>query len=193
MSYSATASPTVKPAAGNPFEINRRVLASDLTLAARAVLLVILDHARHGLSKCTASTGTIAREARVTDRTVRNVVPELEARRLIRVERVTGSKHSRHTIYVGPCIHQVGNDFPLQLHEVGNDFHEVGNRKLHEVGNDFPQRTNSRDQEKDGLSLSLEEDSDVPSGPFTGTADEFLTGLKSVGAKYKVSRNGGKS
>src|SRR4051812_6117692 len=127
---SARKTAEVKPAAGNPFEINRRVLASDLTLAAKAVLLVILDHARHGLSRCTASTRTLAREARVTDRTVRNVVPELEARRLIRVERATGSKHSRHTIFVDSCIHQVGNEFPLRLHEVGNDFHEVGNSKL---------------------------------------------------------------
>src|SRR3954470_6342021 len=93
MSYSATARPNVKPAAVNPFEINRRVLASDLTLAAKAVLLVILDHARHGLSKCTASTRTLARESRVTEQHVRRVMLDLEARRLIRIERATGSVH----------------------------------------------------------------------------------------------------
>src|SRR5689334_7046867 len=81
--YSARRQADRQPAAVNPFEINRRVLASDLSLAAKAVLLVILDHARHGLSKCTASTRTLAREARITDRHVRNVLPELEARRLI--------------------------------------------------------------------------------------------------------------
>src|SRR3954467_15638435 len=92
-----------QPAAVNPFEVNRRVLASDLTLAAKAVLLVILDHARHGLSKCTASTRTLAREARVTRQHTCLVLRDLEARRLIRIERATGSVHSRHTIYVGPC------------------------------------------------------------------------------------------
>jgi hypothetical protein len=147
-----------QPAAVNPFEINRRVLASDLSLAAKAVLLVILDHARHGLSKCTASTRTLAREARITERHVRRVIPELEARRLIRIERATGSVHSRHTIYVGPCIHQVGREFPLRVHEVGHQVHQVGHSKLHEVGHQVRQSSNGSDQEKDGFSLPPEEE-----------------------------------
>src|SRR4051812_49079777 len=101
MHHSATARQNVKPADVNPFEINRRVLASDLTPAAKTILLVILDHARHGLSKCTAATRTLAREARVTEQYVSRVMKDLEARRLIRVDRATGSKHSRHTIFVG--------------------------------------------------------------------------------------------
>jgi hypothetical protein len=144
----------------NPFEINRRVLASDLSLAAKALLLVILDHARHGLSKCTASTRTLAREARITERHVRNMLADLEARKLIRIERATGSVHSRHTIYVGPCMHQVGTGFRLRLHEVGTEFHEVGNSKLHEVGTECPQRSNRSDQEKDGFSLPPDEEID---------------------------------
>jgi hypothetical protein len=96
--------PTTPAVAGqsraNPFELNRRVLASDLSLAAKAVMLVILDHARHGASRCTATTRTIAREARVGERTVRHVLPDLEGRGLVRVERVTGSAHDlRGTVH----------------------------------------------------------------------------------------------
>jgi hypothetical protein len=184
----------VNPAALNPFEINRRVLASDLTLAAKAVLLVILDHARHGASKCTATTRTLARESRVTVQHVRRVMLDLEARRLIRVERATGSKHSRHVIFVGPCIHQVEHSVPLRLHEVEHQVPEVEHLAMHEVEHQVRQRTNSRDPEKDGFSPPLEEeDPDVPSGPITESAAEILARLKSVGERYRVPRNRGGS
>jgi hypothetical protein len=147
-----------QPVAVNPFEINRRVLASDLSLAAKAVLLVILDHARHGLSKRTASTRTIAKESRVTEQHVRRVMLDLQARRLIRVERATGSVHSRHTIYAGPCIHQVEREVPLRLHEVEHQVHQVEHLALHEVEHQVRQRANERDQEKDGFSLPPEEE-----------------------------------
>jgi hypothetical protein len=156
-----TAPSVARPASVNPFELNRRVLASELTLAAKAVLLVILDHARHGASTCTASTRTIAREARVAERTVRHVLPDLEGRGLVTIERATGSVHSRHTIRVGPCIHQVGNPFRLRLHEVGNDCREVGKPGMHEVGNDCPQRINPRDEKDSGPSVAAS----TPAGP----------------------------
>lgn len=140
-----------RPASVNPFEINRRVLASDLTPAAKAVLLVILDHARHGVSRCTAGTRTIAREAHVTDRTVRTALPVLAGRGLIRIDRATGSPLSRHVITLGPCIHQGGNPFPLRLHEGGNDFPPGRKSVPHEGGNGFPQRSPVRDEEKDAV------------------------------------------
>lgn len=58
----------------NPFEVNRRVFASDLDPGAKIVLLVILDHARYGQSKCTASNKTLARESGLSERqTIRHV------------------------------------------------------------------------------------------------------------------------
>jgi hypothetical protein len=144
----------------NPFELNRRVLASDLSLAAKAVLLVILDHARHGASRCTASGRTIAREAGVTERHVSSVVADLEARGLIRTERATGSVHSRRTITLGPCMHQVGTPFRLRLHEVGTDFGAGRKSGVHEVGTRFDVRSQEEREEKDGfLPLDGEEPS----------------------------------
>jgi hypothetical protein len=122
------------------------------------VLLVILDHARHGLSKCTASTRTLAREARVTERHVRRVLPDLEARRLIRVERTTGSQHSRHTIYLGSCIHQVGRQVPLRVHEVGHQDLPGRTFEVHEVGHQVRVKTQEGSEEKDGFSSPLEEE-----------------------------------
>lgn len=143
----------------NPFEINRRVLASDLSLAAKAVLLVILDHARHGQSVCTASTSTIAREAKITERHVRRVLPDLAGRRLIVIERATGSSQSRHTIIVGACIHQVGRPIPLRLHEVGHQVQEVGH-SAHGAGGAHPYSSKEKDSEKDAFPLDGKEEID---------------------------------
>lgn len=181
----STSGPTM-----NPFELNRRVLASDLSLAAKAVLLVILDHARHGASKCTATTRTIAREARVTARHVRRVLPDLEGRRLIRVERATGSACSRHTIFVGPCIHQVGLSVLLRLHEGGPDVPKGGHLAPHEGGHQVPQKDSEKDPEKDGFSFPLEEDPDIPSGPITETAAEIKARLMAACERYRVPRDG---
>jgi hypothetical protein len=142
----------VRQPAINPFDLNRRVLASDLSLAAKAVLLAILDHARHGRSVCTAGNRTLAREVGISDRHVKNILPDLAARGLIRIERATGSKHSRHTISIGPYMHEVGNPFPLRLHEVGTEFPPGRKSGVHEVGTQFPVRDSGRDTEKDDLS-----------------------------------------
>lgn len=50
--------------------INRRVFAAQLDPGAKIVLLVVLDHARHGQSTCTASNATIAREANLSVRQI---------------------------------------------------------------------------------------------------------------------------
>jgi hypothetical protein len=141
------------PQQANPFDLNRRVLTSDLNHAAARVLLVILDHAGHGKSHCTASTRTIAREARVTERHARRVILELQGRGLIVTDRATGSKHSRQTIRLGPCIHQVGRKIPLKLHEVGLPDHEVG----HSEQPTRARELNSTAPENDGLSPDGEE------------------------------------
>src|SRR3954447_16714466 len=88
--------------ASQPFDLNREILASDLSHSAARLLLVIVDHAGHGRSKCTASTGTLARESGMTDRHVRRLLPVLETAGWIQVERATGSRQSRHTIYLAP-------------------------------------------------------------------------------------------
>jgi hypothetical protein len=137
----------------NPFDLIRRVLASDLNPAAAKVLLVILDHAGHGKSVCTASTRTIAREARVTERHARRVILELQGRGLIMTDRATGSNHSRQTIRLGPCIHQVGRKVPLKLHEVGLSNQEVG----HSEQPTRARELNLTTPENDGVSLDGEE------------------------------------
>jgi hypothetical protein len=146
--------------AANPFEINRRILGSDLPPAAKNILLVIVDHARHGASVCTASTRTIARESGVTEQYVSRVLRGLASRRLIAIDRRTGSKHSRHVITLGPCIHQVETPFQLRLHAVETPSPEVETPSLHEVETPFQQRTPLKGDMKDGDSSSTEEEID---------------------------------
>ncbi len=136
----------------NPFDLNRRVLASDLSLAAKAVLLAILDHAGHGRSACWASNRTLARETGITERHACTVVADLAARGLIRIERATGSKHSRRTIRLGPCMHQVGTQFQLRVHEVGTDFAPGSKSAVHEVGTPFERTTPDRQDETSEVS-----------------------------------------
>jgi len=62
---------------GDAWAINRRVFASSLHPAAKVVLLVVLDHARHGKSRCTASNATLARESNVGVRQVISHVGKL--------------------------------------------------------------------------------------------------------------------
>ena len=65
----------VRDPPSQPWDLNREILASDLGQASKILLLVIVDHAGHGRSKCTASTDTLAREAGMTGRYVRNCFP----------------------------------------------------------------------------------------------------------------------
>jgi hypothetical protein len=136
----------------NPFDLNRRVLRSDLSLAAKAVLLRILDYAGHGKSTCWASNRTLARETGVTERHVSSVVADLAARGLVAVERATGSKHSRRTIRLGPYMHEVGTEFRLRLHEVGTGFLPGLKSAVHEVGTPFERTPPDRRDETDDVS-----------------------------------------
>jgi Helix-turn-helix domain len=105
MSHSALRSPDVKPRpqtqSSQPWDLNRAILASDLGQSSKVLLLVIVDHAGHGRSKCTASTDTLARESGMTGRHVRRLLPALEADGWIQIERATGSRQSRHAVYTG--------------------------------------------------------------------------------------------
>jgi Helix-turn-helix domain len=123
------------PRSAQPWDLNREILASDLSQSLKVLLLVIVDHARHGRSKCTASTGTLARESGMTDRHVRNLLPKLESGGWIQIERATGSRQSRHTIFLAP---RKGSRPFVKLHEVGNSGACSRKSEVHEVGNRFP-------------------------------------------------------
>ncbi len=135
MNHSALRSPDVKlrpqTPSSQPWDLNRAILASDLGQSSKVLLLVIVDHARHGRSKCTASTGTLAREAGMTGRHVRRLLPALEAAGWIQIERATGSRQSRHTIYLAP---RKGNEPFVKLHEVGHSGPCSRTFPVHEVG-----------------------------------------------------------
>ena len=130
--------PPVKPCSSRsaqPWDLNREILASDLSQSLKVLLLVIVDHARHGRSKCTASTGTLARESGMTDRHVRRLLPALESAGWIQVERATGSRQSRHTIFLAP---REGNRPFVKLHEVGHSGCMRSDISVHEVGHRCP-------------------------------------------------------
>lgn len=65
MSHSAIRKPIVKARpetpSSQPWDLNRAILASDMGQSSKVLLLVIVDHAGHGRSKCTASMDTLAR------------------------------------------------------------------------------------------------------------------------------------
>lgn len=136
---SALRNPDVKPrphtSSSQPWDLNREILGSDLGQSSKVLLLVIVDHAGHGRSKCTASTDTLAREAGMTGRHVRNLLPGLEAAGWIQIERATGSRQSRHTIFLAP---REGQTPFLKVHEVGNPGACSRKFPVHEVGNGVP-------------------------------------------------------
>ena len=114
----------VKPRPETSWDLNRAILASDLGQSSKVLLMVIVDHAGHGRSKCTASTGTLAREAGMTGRHVRKLLPGLEEAGWIQIERATGSRQSRHTIFLAPregkYVRVHDNDAQPDPHEVVN-------------------------------------------------------------------------
>ena len=130
--------PPVKPRlprSAQPWDLNREILASDLSQSLKVLLLVIVDHARHGRSKCTASTGTLAHESGMTDRHVRRLLPDLEEAGWIQIERATGSRQSRHTIFLAP---REGSPPFVKLHEVGHSGCMRSDISVHEVGHRCP-------------------------------------------------------
>ena len=146
----------------SPFEINRRILAAtSLSLAFKAVLIAILDHARYGASQCTATTRTLARECDVTERCVRKALVYLEGQGLIRIDREGESRHSRHAITPGPCLLQVGTEFRLRVvgAEVGTEFREIGTGKP-ETGEVHPYSGDKRSEKSGDFSLPPEEEID---------------------------------
>ena len=151
-----SASPRASSQPVNPFELNRRVIASDLSHAAKLVLLAILDHAGHGRSTCWASNRTLARETGVAERHVRRVISDIAARGLVRIERATGSVHSRRTIALGPYMHQVGHEIRLRLHEVGHDDRPGRTSGPAEVGRDGRQTAPDRPHENGSSLLEWE-------------------------------------
>lgn len=139
----------------NAFDINRRILASDLSLASKAVLIVILDHCRYGSRFCTASSRTIAREAGITERQVGRVIPKLAEKSLIEVFKQTGSARSRHTIKVGSKVHEVGHKVqPPKLHVVGHLKCMRSDNSVNAVGHQVGVRTpNGREREKEEFGI----------------------------------------
>jgi hypothetical protein len=87
---------------GYQWEVNRRILYSPLAAAAKVVLLIIIDHARHGQSVCTASNATLAREAGCQPRHVIRIVRELEKRGWITLDRKGPTVNFGRTLGMGP-------------------------------------------------------------------------------------------
>ena len=86
------------------WSINRRVFASNLHPGAKIVLLVILDHARHGQSKCTASNATIAKESRIGVRQVITHIQKLVKDGWIELDRLGETiNHGRELRMGGVC------------------------------------------------------------------------------------------
>ena len=159
MSHSALGSPDVKPRpqtpSSQPWDLNRAILASDLGQSSKVLLLVIVDHAGHGRSKCTASTDTLAREAGMTGRHVRNLLPALEAAGWIQIERATGLEAVQAHDFRGtsggrsrPSSKCMRSDIPgacsrkFPVHEVGNPVPTNGSRTAPENVSRFaPTRT----------------------------------------------------
>lgn len=131
-------------ASSQRWDLNRAILTSGLSPSARVLLLIIVDHAGHGRSRCTASTRTLACESGLTDRHVRRLLRGLEAAAWIRIERATGSRHSRHTLVLGAAcrrtsrLHEVGHFRPCrrtsEVHEVGHPSPTNGSLTAHQNG-----------------------------------------------------------
>lgn len=151
--HSASPRASSQPVIDKPNLFVRQVVTSDLTLAAKAVLLTIAHYAWFGTRVCYASNRTIARDIGISDRHVQRVILDLEGRGLIRTERATGSKHSRRDIYLGPCIHQVGQDVQLRLHDVGHSADPGWTSGLHEVRHRVAQELGGRAEKERPLPL----------------------------------------
>lgn len=151
--------PRPQTPSSQPWDLNRAILASDLGQSSKILLLVIVDHAGHGRSKCTASTDTLASEAGMTGRHVRNLLPALEAAGWIQIERATGSRQSRHTIFVSP---REGERPFLKVHEVGNSGACSRKFPVHEVGNPFPTNVSKTAPENVSRFAPIEQNNNPP-------------------------------
>jgi hypothetical protein len=120
----------------NQFELFRRIKRSaKYTRGEKLVLEALVDHGyRSGV--CTASIRTLARETNLSERYVRQVEPKLATAGLIRIERETGSQHSRRTIFLEDRLLEGRLDpDPAEVHAVGTpEVHAVGTPMVHLVG-----------------------------------------------------------
>jgi hypothetical protein len=84
----------------------------------------------------------------MTDRHVRRLLPGLESAGWIQIERATGSKQSRHTIWLAPR----GDSAPfVRLHEVGHSGACGRTNPVHEVGHRGPTNVSLTAPENDGV------------------------------------------
>jgi hypothetical protein len=197
MSHSALRSPDVKPRpqtpSSQPWDLNRAILASDLGQSSKVLLLVIVDHAGHGRSKCTASTGTLARESGMTGRHVRRLLPALEADGWIQIERATGSRQSRHTIFVAP---REGEAPFLKVHEVGNSGACSRKFPVHEVGNPVPTNGSRTAPENVSRFAPIEQNCNLPAPPMpdddpAATAAAWALGPRHFVELARIAAEGG--
>src|SRR4051794_18487801 len=93
-----------RPDLPNPFELNRRINASDLPGTAKRLAISIYDHARYGASTCTAADETLSKDlgGDVGPRQVFRLRELLEAEGWTQTDRLGASKFARKIIGLGP-------------------------------------------------------------------------------------------
>jgi hypothetical protein len=100
--YSARRTSDRQPAGVNPFEVQRSIFAADLEPSAKILLLVILDHAGYGKTRCTASNATLAKESRLGIRQAIYLLRGLEAAGWLAVERLGPTVNHGRVLRPGP-------------------------------------------------------------------------------------------
>lgn len=142
----------------NPFEVNRRVIQADIPAMARLLLLLILDHARHGASVCTASAATLSQELRCTDREVRKLVAVLHEAGWVEIVRRTKSQHSRRSLKPSrKCLDCTRNGGSECATAPGTIIPMHPEQPFREVGTAVPCKVSLKSQEKEKNSRVGEE------------------------------------
>lgn len=95
----------------------------------------------------------------MTGRHVRNLLPALEAAGWIQIERATGSRQSRHTIFIAP---REGWAPFVKVHEVGNPGACSRKFPVHEVGNPVPTNGASTAPENDARFGPIQQNCNPP-------------------------------
>ena len=160
----------------NPFDVNRLVCRAELEPSAKVLLMVILGHAHHGRSTCTASTGTLAKESGLSPRHVQRLLVALAKDAWIELDRKTGSAHSRHIVKAGPKVHEVGQIGPCSR-----------TNQVHEVGHGRPCKRSGRDPEKERGEIRAREGRENPGGRIRTHAEAVAILQARVDAARKNS------
>lgn len=92
------------PNGDNDFACMRRVYAAQLDPGAKIVLLVVLDHARYGKSKCIASNATIAAESNLSPRMASLHVKALVDAGWLTLERLGPTANHGRVLHPGPLL-----------------------------------------------------------------------------------------